>query len=103
MKPALRAYRRTILVVVLVLLVFGLDAATGFNLMAAGGCISFFLVRFLAMTAGSVLAVIGLVVWIFSRFKSRQALNLVMVALALAVASLVMNQAVAWIGIGCGD
>jgi hypothetical protein len=103
MKPFLRAYRRTILLVVLVLLVLGLDAATGFNLMAAGGCIGFFLVRFLAMTAGSVLAVIGAVVWVFSRFKSQQALNLILVALALAVAALLMNQAVAWIGIGCGD
>ena len=103
MKATLRAYRRTIIIVVLVLLVLGLDAATGFNLLAAGGCIGFFLVRFLAMTAGSVLALIGLVVWIFSRFKSRMGLNLMAVALALAVAALVMNQAVAWIGVGCGD
>ncbi len=103
MKATLRAYRRTIIAVVLVLLVVGLDAATGFNLLAAGGCIGFFLVRFLAMTAGSVLALIGLVVWIFSRFKSRMGLNLMAAALVLAVAALVMNQAVAWIGVGCGD
>ena len=98
-----RSYRRTAIIIALVLLVLGLDAATGFNLMAAGGCITFFVVRFLAMTAGSALAVIGLVVWIFSGFQSRQALNLVTVALALAIAALLFNEAVAWIGLGCGD
>jgi asparagine N-glycosylation enzyme membrane subunit Stt3 len=102
MKPT-RSFRRAVIVIVLVLLALSLDAATGFNLMAAGGCITYFVVRFFAMTAGSVLAVIGLVAWLFSRFQSRQALNLITVALALAIAALLFNQAVAWIGVGCGD
>ncbi len=103
MKPFLRAHRRSAVIVALVLLALGLDAATGFNLMAAGGCLGFFAVQFLAMTAGSVLALVGLVVWIFSRFQSRAALNMVAMALTLAVAALLLNQAAAWIGVGCGD
>ena len=96
-------FRRIVPGVVLVLLALALDAAAGFNLTVAAGCIAFFLVQLLAMTAGSVLAVVGLVVWVFSRFKSRQALYLVGAALALGVASLLLNHFAGAIGFVCGD
>jgi hypothetical protein len=98
-----RTYRRTVIVVVLVLLALGLDAAAGFNLIAAAGCITFFVVQLLAMTAGSVLAVVGLVMWIVSRFKSRRALTLMTVALVLAAASLLLSHFASNIGFVCGD
>ena len=103
MKPPSRSFRRNAIIAGLILLAIAADAAAGFNVMAAAGCITFFVVQLLATTAGSVLAVIGLVVWIFSRFKSRAAFRLATGALALAVASLLLNHAVAWIGLGCGD
>ena len=104
MPPApTRSFRRTAIVVALVLLALGLDAAAGFNITLAAGCISFFVVQLLAMTAGSVLAVVGLVVWVFSGFRSRQALNLVVVAAALAIASLLISHFANSIGFVCGD
>jgi hypothetical protein len=98
-----RFNRRTAIIVGLVLLAFALDAAAGFNITLAAGCIGFFVVQLLAMTAGSVLAVVGLVVWVFSGFKSRQALGLLLVAVALAAASLLISHFADTIGFLCGD
>jgi hypothetical protein len=103
MIPATRSFRRTTIIVALALLAIGLDAAASFNITMMAGCVAFFVVQLLAMTAGSVLAVVGLVIWIFSRFRSRQALNLVAVALALAIASLLINHFSGTIGFVCGD
>jgi hypothetical protein len=103
MIPATRSFRRAAVIVALVLLALGLDAAAGFNITMMAGCVAFFVVQLLAMTAGSVLAVIGLVIWIFSRFRSPQALGLVVGALALAAASLLINHFAGTIGFVCGD
>jgi hypothetical protein len=103
MESSSRSFRRNAIIAGLILLAIAVDAVAGFNLIMAAGCITFFVVQLLAMTAGSVLAVIGLVVWIFSRFRSREALGLAASALALAVAALLLNHAVAWMGLGCVD
>jgi hypothetical protein len=103
MSPATRSRLRIAAVVAAVLLVLGLDAWAGFNLTVAVGCIAFFIVQFLAMTVGSVLALVGLVMWVATRFKSRRALQLITAALALALAAVLLNQFFAWIGLTCVD
>jgi len=103
MSPSARSSLRIALIVALVLFALGLDAAAGFNLTVAVGCITFFIVQLLAMTVGSVLAVVGLVMWIASRFKSHNAVHLITAALALALTAFLLNQGFAWIGLTCVD
>ena len=55
------------------------------------------------MTAGALVAVVGLVVWVFSRFRSRQALYVFAAALALGGTALLLDHVLAWIGLACGD
>src|SRR5579862_9243732 len=69
-----------------IVLVVGIDAATGFNLIMASGCVTLFMVQLVVVTAGSVVIVAGLVLWIFSRFKNDRALYFVVGALALNIA-----------------
>ena len=103
MSPSARTNLRIAIIAGLALLVLGIDAAAGFNLTVAVGCITFFIVQLLAMTVGSVLAVVGLVMWIASRFKSHNAVHLITAALALALAAFLLNQGFAWIGLTCVD
>jgi hypothetical protein len=84
-----------------ILLVIGLDAATGFNVMGAAGCLGYILVQFVAMTAGILTAAGGLLVWVLSRFRNDKALYVALGAFAFIVAALVL-QNVSWlIGVAC--
>ena len=96
-------FRRAATIAGLILLVVGIDALTGFSLLAPASCITLFIVQLLAMTAGAVVAAVGLVVLLFSRFQSSQAFYAVAGALALGGASLLLNHALAWIGLACLD
>ena len=98
-----RTVRRGALIAGLMLLVIGIDAATGFNLIMAGGCVTLFMVQLVAMTAGTVVIVAGLVVWIFSRFNNDKALYFVFGALALNIAVFLIKNAVILSGVGCID
>lgn len=98
-----RSIRRAGAIAGLILLAIGIDALTGFSVLAPAGCVLLFIVQLLAMTAGAVLALIGLVVWVFSGFRSRQALYLVIAALALAAAGVLLDDALTWIGLACVD
>jgi hypothetical protein len=98
-----RAVRRGALIACLLLLVIGIDAATGFNLIMAGGCVTLFMVQLVAVTAGTVVIVAGLVVWIFSRFNNDKALYFVFAALALNIAVFLIKNAVILSGVGCID
>ncbi len=104
MSPApLRRYRRPALIAAIVLIALGLDAAAGFNFMTAAGCITLVLMQLLAMTAGSVLAVGGVVVWIFSGFKNQRALTLALAAVAFGLVSFLLSHAAAYVGFACLD
>ena len=98
-----RTIRRVSAIAGLILLAIGIDALTGFSLLAPAGCVTLFIVQLLAMTAGAVMAVVGLVVWAFSGFQSRQAFCVVIGALALAGAGMLLGHGLAWIGLACLD
>ncbi len=98
-----RAALRGALIAGLILLVIGIDAATGFNLIMASGCVTLFVVQLVAVTAGTVVIVAGLVVWIFSRFNNDRALYFVAGALALNIAVFLIKNAVILTGVGCID
>ena len=96
-----RSWLRGVLVAGLVLLALGLDAATGFNLLGAAGCLGYILVQFVAMTAGVLAAAGGLLLWVFSRFRNEKALHVALGAIAFIVAALVL-QNVSWLtGLTC--
>jgi hypothetical protein len=96
-----RAWLRGAAIAGVILLALGLDAATGFNVMGAAGCLGYILVQFVAMTAGVLAAAGGLLVWVFSRFRNDKAISIALVAIAFIVAALVL-QNVSWlIGIAC--
>jgi len=98
-----RAFLRGTLIVGLIVLVVGIDAATGFNLIVTGGCVTLFFVQLVAVTVGTVLIVVGLIVWIFSHFRSEEALYVVFGALALDILMLLLKSAVILTGLGCID
>jgi len=98
-----RTIRRAVAIAGLILLAVGIDAFTGFTLLAPAGCIVLFIVQLLAMTAGAVLAVIGAVVWALSGFRSRQALYVAIGALALAGVGVLLDNGLAQIGLVCLD
>ncbi|MEJ2375253.1 MAG: hypothetical protein P8Y53_04590 [Pseudolabrys sp.] len=98
-----RSYRRTAIITGLIVAALALDAAAGFNFLAATGCISMVLMELIAMTAVPVLAVGGAAVWIFSGFKNQQALTLAGAALALGLATYLINHAAAYVGFVCLD
>jgi len=94
---------RTALIIGVIVLAVGIDAATGFNLIVTGGCITLFFVQLVAVTVGTVLIVVGLIVWIFSHFRSQEALYVVIGALALDIVVLLLKNVVALTGLGCID
>ena len=98
-----RSALRGALIIGLIVLAVGVDAATGFNLMVTGGCITLFFVQLVAVTVGTVLIVVGLIVWIFSRFRSQQALYVVFGAVALDIVVLLLKDVVVLTGLGCID
>jgi len=98
-----RTVRRVSVIAGVILLAVGIDALNGFSLLAPAGCILLFIVQLFAMTAGAIMAVIGAVVWAFSGFQSRQALYVVIGALALAGVGALLADGLAWIGLTCLD
>src|SRR3954467_10705647 len=96
-----RAWLRGAVTVGAILLALGLDAATGFNVTGAVGCLGYILMQFVAMTAGVLAAAGGLLVWVVSRFRNDKALYVALGAIAFIVAALVL-QNVSWlIGLTC--
>ena len=93
--------RRGLVIAALILLALGLDAVTGFNILMAGGCMGFIVLQLIAMTAGVLVAVAGLAVWLFSRFRSENALYAAVCALALIMATLVLRNVLDLIGLAC--
>ncbi len=75
--------------------------STGLNVTLAASCVTFVLVQLLAMTVGTVGVAAGLLVWAFSRFRSRAALYVALGALALDVAAMVLKNVFTLIGIEC--
>jgi len=98
-----RTIRRASAIAGLILLAVGIDALTGFSVLAPAGCITLFIAQLFAMTAGAVMAVAAFVVWAFSGFRSRQALYVLIGALALAGAAVLLAHGLAWIGLACVD
>jgi hypothetical protein len=96
-----RAWLRGAVIAAVVVLAVGLDAATGFNVTGAVGCLGYILVQFVAMTAGILAAAGGLLIWVLSRFRNDKALYVALGAIAFIVAALVL-QNVSWlIGLAC--
>jgi len=92
---------RGLVIFVVILLAVALDAATGFNVAGAAGCLGYILVQLLAMTAGILAAMGGATVWVFSRFRNDKALYVALGAIAFIVAALVL-QNVSWLlGLYC--
>ena len=98
-----RTIRRVSAIAALIPIAIGIDALTGFSVLAPAGCVTLFIVQLLAMTAGAVMAVVGLVVRAFSGFQSRQAFYVVIGALALAGAGMLLGHGLAWTGLACLD
>lgn len=96
-----RSWLRGAVIAGLVLLALGLDAATGFNVAVAAGCLGYILVQLVAMTAGILAAAGGLLVWVFSRFRNDKALAVAAGAIAFIVAALVMQNVSRLIGLAC--
>ncbi len=96
-----RPLLRGVLIAALILLAVALDALTGLNVTLAASCVTFVLVQLIAMTAGTVGVVAGLLVWVLSRFRSGTALNVALGALALVAAALVLKNVFMLIGIEC--
>jgi ABC-type proline/glycine betaine transport system permease subunit len=101
-KPRMRpSVQRGAVIAAVVLLAVGLDAATGFNVMGAAGCLGYILVQLVAMTAGILVAAGGLMVWVFSRFRSDKALYVGLGAIAFIVPALVLQNVLRLIGLAC--
>lgn len=98
-----RSIRRAGAIAGLILLAIGIDALDDFSVLAPAGCILAFIVQLFAMTAGAIMAAIGMVVWTFSGFRSRQAFYVVIGALALVGAAMLLSHGLAWIGLACLD
>jgi hypothetical protein len=96
-----RPHLRRAVLAALIFLAFGADAATGFNLTIAAGCVTFLVVQVIAMAASTALIVSGLVVWIFSRLRSERAFAFAVGGLALAVAAMLSKQVFVLIGLSC--
>ena len=92
---------RGVVIFVVILLTVALDAATGFNVMGAAGCLGYILVQFVAMTAGILTALGGLLVWVLSRFRSDKALYVALGAIAFIVAALVLQNVLWLMGLAC--
>jgi hypothetical protein len=82
--PLLRA---ALIVGALVALAVAVDsAARRFEVTPPVSCILWPFAALFAIVGGLVVALIGLLIWVFSRFRSRQALILIAVAIAVAAA-----------------
>ena len=99
-----RPLRRAAVIGVVALVAAAADgAAIWLGVTPPVGCFLLPLVSLFMVIGGFVLALVGALVWVFTRFASRTALIVTVVALAVAVAPELASHMLMTLGPSCGD